>query len=55
MAEMDTQPAYNMIINNGSGCGLYLDIVSKNAKKWGAMNILVCLFVKQVQDRSQNS
>ncbi len=35
MTEIDQPPAYNMIINNGPGCGLYIEFLAQTQKMGG--------------------
>jgi len=44
MKQMDLPPAYNMIINNGPGCGLYIEFLSQTQKMGGyeQMGLYVC-------------
>lgn len=41
---MKLQPAYNMIINNGPGCGLYLEFLPQTQKMGGyeQIGLFVC-------------
>ncbi len=39
MEVMDTQPAYNMIVNNGPGCGLYIEFLAQTQKMGGYEHI----------------
>lgn len=44
MKKMDMPPAYNMIINNGPGCGLYIEFLSQTQKMGGyeQIGLYVC-------------
>lgn len=44
MKKMGLQPAYNMIINNGPGCGLYIEFLSQTQKMGGyeQIGLFVC-------------
>jgi len=44
MEKMDMSPAYNMIINNGPGCGLYIEFLSQTQKMGGyeQIGLFVC-------------
>lgn len=44
MQEMEIEPAYNIIVDNGPGCGLYLEFLAKTQKMGGyeQIGLFVC-------------
>jgi len=44
MEQMGLPPAYNMIVNNGPGCGLYLEFLPKTQMMGGyeQIGLFVC-------------
>lgn len=61
MQEMDMTPAFNMVINNGPGCGLYIEFIVQTQKMGGYEHIglFVCQgnakhSAKQLRERIAN-